>query len=151
MNSLVVHRPIVFYTYSDLVTDGRLVLWWAVDRKHRANLQNRMALLNVATFYWLQSLDFAAVFLDIDECRLRKRRCSQVCNNTPGSFTCSCRPGYELIDQRTCTGVNVLFCSLAVLDPRVGHTMDVLSPFIPVLCHSDWLFYGESCPCLHSP
>jgi len=30
----------------------------------------------------------------------------------------------------------VLFCSLAVLDPRVGHTMDVLSPFVPVLCHS---------------
>ena len=28
-------------------------------------------------------------------------------------------------------------CSLALLDPRVGHTMDVLSPFIPVLCHSD--------------
>ena len=28
-------------------------------------------------------------------------------------------------------------CSLAVLDPRVGHTMDVLSPFIPVLCRSD--------------
>jgi len=33
-----------------------------------------------------------------------------------------------------------------VLDPRVGHTMDVLSPFISVLCHSDWLFHGESCP-----
>ena len=31
----------------------------------------------------------------------------------------------------------VLFCSLAVLDPRVGHAMDVLSPFIHVLCHSD--------------
>ena len=26
---------------------------------------------------------------------------------------------------------------LAVLDPRVGHTMGVLSPFISVLCHSD--------------
>ena len=25
------------------------------------------------------------------------------------------------------------FCSLAVLDPRVGHTMDVLSPFISAL------------------
>ena len=24
--------------------------------------------------------------------------------------------------------------------------MDVLSPFIPVVCHSDWLFQGESCP-----
>jgi len=40
----------------------------------------------------------------------------------------------------------VLFCSLAALDPRVGHTMDILSPFIPVLCHSDRLFHGESCP-----
>ena len=40
----------------------------------------------------------------------------------------------------------VLFCSLAVLNPRVGHTTDVLSPFIPVLCHSEWLFHGESCP-----
>ena len=28
-------------------------------------------------------------------------------------------------------------CSLAVLDPRVGHTTDVLSPFVHVLCHSD--------------
>ena len=43
-------------------------------------------------------------------------------------------------------GISVLFCSLAVLDPRVGHIMDVLSPFIPVLCYSDWLFHGESCP-----
>ena len=26
------------------------------------------------------------------------------------------------------------------------HSTDVLSPFIPVLCHSDRLFHGESCP-----
>jgi len=32
---------------------------------------------------------------------------------------------------------SVLFCSLAILDPMVGHTMDVLFPFISVLCHSD--------------
>ena len=31
----------------------------------------------------------------------------------------------------------VLFCSLAFLDSKVGHTMDVLSPFISILCHSD--------------
>ena len=24
--------------------------------------------------------------------------------------------------------------------------MDVLSPFISVICHSDWLFHGKSCP-----
>jgi len=39
-----------------------------------------------------------------------------------------------------------LFRSLAVLDPRVGCTIDALSPFIPVVCNSDWLFDGESCP-----
>jgi len=47
------------------------------------------------------------------------------------------------MDQRTVDALSinafksVLCCSLAVLDPRVGHTMDVLSPFAPVLCHSD--------------
>ena len=48
-----------------------------------------------------------------------------------------------LLREKQCS---VLFCSLAVLDPRVGHTTDVLSPFIPVLYHSDRLFHGESCP-----
>ena len=33
-----------------------------------------------------------------------------------------------------------------LVHPRVGHTMDVLSPLISVLCHSDWLFHGQSCP-----
>ena len=32
---------------------------------------------------------------------------------------------------------SVLIRSLVVLDPMVGHTMDVLSLFISVLCHSD--------------
>ena len=46
------------------------------------------------------------------------------------------------IQRKTGTGppgsnYSVLLCSLAILDPRVGHTMDVLSPFIPVLRHSD--------------
>ena len=34
----------------------------------------------------------------------------------------------------------ILFCSLAGLNLKVGHIMDVLSPFIPVCCHS----YTES-------
>jgi len=38
----------------------------------------------------------------------------------------------------------VLFWSSAVLDPRVGHTMDVLSPFISVLCHSAFDFSTAS-------
>ena len=39
-----------------------------------------------------------------------------------------------------------IFSVLAFLHLRVDHTMNVLSPFISVLCHSDWLFHGESCP-----
>ena len=32
---------------------------------------------------------------------------------------------------------SVMLCSLAVLDLRVGHTIDVPSPFISVLYHFD--------------
>jgi len=39
--------------------------------------------------------------------------------------------------QEKLDGRDVLFCSLDVLDPRVGHTTDVLPPFISLLCHSD--------------
>jgi len=39
----------------------------------------------------------------------------------------------------------VQFCFLVVLDPMVDHTMDALSSFISVFCHSDWLFHVESC------
>jgi len=40
---------------------------------------------------------------------------------------------YAHTHARTQAQTDVLFCSLAVLDPRVGYTMDALSPFISVL------------------
>jgi len=39
-----------------------------------------------------------------------------------------------------------LFSSLVVLEPRDGHTVQVLPPFISLLCHTDRLFHEESCP-----
>ena len=39
-------------------------------------------------------------------------------------------------------------CSLDVIDASIGHTVDVLSPFVYVLCQSDRLFHGESGLCL---
>ena len=43
--------------------------------------------------------------LDIDECAANTDGCEQVCQDTPGSYTCSCQPGYTLNrDNRTCTG-----------------------------------------------
>jgi len=38
----------------------------------------------------------AACELDIDECLVELGGCEQVCDNTPGSRTCSCDPGYVL-------------------------------------------------------
>jgi len=44
-------------------------------------------------------------------------------------------------DGNVCHCYHVFYCCsvlfLAVLDPRVDHTMDVFSLFISVLCHSD--------------
>jgi len=58
------------------------------------------------------------------------------------------RAGYVTYKYRCIQEVNkcliflsVLFSSLAVLDPRVGHTMGVLSPLISALCHYDWLLH----------
>ena len=39
-----------------------------------------------------------------------------------------------------------LFCSVAVLDPRVGHTTDVLSPFISVQ-YSNVILIDSSTEC----
>ena len=63
-------------------------------------------------------------------------------SSKPAARRCCCRSTGETDRQTPDRFINpalrtMLFCSLAVLDPRVGHTMDVLSPFISVLCHSD--------------
>ena len=34
---------------------------------------------------------------DIDECTAGTHNCQQQCTNTPGSFTCGCNTGYELL------------------------------------------------------
>ena len=42
---------------------------------------------------------------DVDECTAGTSGCSQRCNNSIGSFTCSCNPGYALAPNgRTCNG-----------------------------------------------
>ena len=45
--------------------------------------------------------------VDIDECSEGISGCSQNCENTVGSFTCSCRNGYRNSeqDQRICIGM----------------------------------------------
>ena len=48
---------------------------------------------------------FMNSFSDINECTSNNGYCGQVCTNSVGSYTCSCRSGYSLItDARTCAG-----------------------------------------------
>jgi len=82
---------------------------------------------------------------------IKRKQCSLCTNDEPKALVCifSCW-GDRWIHSTEMAYVTPLrrslFCSLAILDMRVGHTMDVLSPFISVLRHSDWLFHRESCP-----
>lgn len=44
-------------------------------------------------------------YLDIDECNGEKNVCNQTCNNSVGSYDCSCEPGYKLaLDGFSCDG-----------------------------------------------
>lgn len=43
---------------------------------------------------------------DVDECAAGSDMCAQNCQDTVGSYTCSCRAGYSLnADGRTCRGL----------------------------------------------
>ena len=45
--------------------------------------------------------------LDINECNEETSGCNQICNNTNGSYTCSCLPGYQLeYDNMFCADVD---------------------------------------------
>ncbi|RMX36464.1 hypothetical protein pdam_00010052, partial [Pocillopora damicornis] len=50
----------------------------------------------------------SAIFpLDIDECAVNENRCSHKCNNTEGSYTCSCVDGFRLdADNVTCIDID---------------------------------------------
>ena len=42
---------------------------------------------------------------DIDECARGTSGCSHMCNNTMGSYICTCRTGYRLAsDNHNCMG-----------------------------------------------
>ena len=46
--------------------------------------------------------------VDVDECEEEIDGCDQICNNTEGSFFCSCMMGYSLADdQFNCSGKDV--------------------------------------------
>jgi hypothetical protein len=44
-----------------------------------------------------------------DECSLSANLCSQVCNEKPIGYDCSCNPGYKLADdKRNCISMTIV-------------------------------------------
>ena len=48
--------------------------------------------------------------LDINECDKNNGGCEQICNNTDGSFECSCIFGYIDSNRRNCSGKYSIIC-----------------------------------------
>ena len=42
--------------------------------------------------------------IDINECNQGSGECEHTCTDTIGSFTCSCNTGYQLMEERYCSG-----------------------------------------------
>ena len=48
---------------------------------------------------------YYTILLDINECTVGTASCTQICQNTVGSYTCNCRSGYRLDGNGyTCNG-----------------------------------------------
>ena len=46
------------------------------------------------------------IITDIDECSMDGSLCDQICENTFGSYECSCNPGYRyLMNSNICEGI----------------------------------------------
>ncbi|KAG1671512.1 Low-density lipoprotein receptor-related protein 8 [Nymphon striatum] len=42
----------------------------------------------------------------LNECRTNNGGCSQLCVDTPGGYYCDCKPGFKLLDNRTCDDID---------------------------------------------
>ena len=53
------------------------------------------------------------VYLDINECSSGNGGCDQYCNNSIGSYECSCSIGFSLSsDRHNCSGLSPFICKI---------------------------------------
>ena len=73
-------------------------------------MNSRALCKTLLSFLWFQyssqcCISWLTLKIDIDECFAGTDNCSDICNNTAGSYTCSCPTGYRLLDDGiTCEG-----------------------------------------------
>ena len=73
---------------------------------------------------------------DVNECKVLSPNgfCSQVCNNTEGSFHCDCMEGYQLFRSFLCTGLYIALTKKQVVD--IKHLMQILMSAVKGLIHA---------------
>ena len=65
-------------------------------------VQVRKVFSSTITVMWM----LKSWYIDIDECAENSDGCAQLCTNTVGNYTCSCRSGYRLAsDGHWCAGI----------------------------------------------
>uniref|UniRef100_A0A3B3ZC25 Growth arrest-specific 6 n=1 Tax=Periophthalmus magnuspinnatus TaxID=409849 RepID=A0A3B3ZC25_9GOBI len=81
---------------------------------------------------------------DVDECETRNGGCDHECNNTMGSYRCSCRHGYTLSGRHLCNDVDE--CD----DPSVCGTAQCLNTkgSFECLCEPGFVYDNETESCL---
>jgi len=107
---------------------------WSVSGRPAGRAGGHLAAAQHGTLCVLCCVVLAALHLRTEPTRSPPARRPSVCESSPVAMH---EPFNLLVVAKRLTENIYRFCCLAVLDPTVGHTMDVLSPFIPVLCHSD--------------
>ncbi|KAK7898312.1 hypothetical protein WMY93_019165 [Mugilogobius chulae] len=80
---------------------------------------------------------------DVDECASRNGGCDHDCNNTMGSYRCSCHHGYTLSGRHLCNDVNE--CE----DPSVCGTAECLNTVgsFECLCDPGFVYDNETKSC----
>lgn len=96
------------------------MLMIATDRKHCVGLEAFKPTSPIACEWFWHDGSMWAAFLhwwyysmidmcwltDIDECTIDRAVCHQTCINLPGSYTCTCLPGFVTTANGSCIGKN---------------------------------------------
>lgn len=81
-------------------------------------------LCRIVCFYLKILFLFFIIFVDRNECNYENGGCVHFCHNTPGNYTCSCKPGFTLDkDGHNCIGKStVLFMFAYSINVTVSNT-----------------------------
>lgn len=76
---------------------------------------------------------------DIDECKTGKHSCEHYCHDTDGSYSCSCKPGYQpFLHGRKCESTEIF--SLLPRQVKYLNLLFALPPSLPPLIVGFYLY-----------